>query len=92
MTTIEDLEERLNTFEASLLQMAQNGVPTTERADMAYNKCPQVDENTSGVNENSSGLIDVADLADENSTSIEELAEMVADLEERVAALEEKEA
>lgn len=92
MTTIQDLEERLDAFEASLLQMAQNNVPVTERADTAYNKCPQIDRNTGGVEENSDGLIDVADLADENSSCIEELADLIEDLEERVAALEEKEA
>ena len=37
-TTIEDLEERLNTFEASLLQMAENLVPQTAKVDETANK------------------------------------------------------
>lgn len=40
------------------------------------------------ANENSDGVLDLADLADENSLCIEDLAEMISDLEERVAALE----
>lgn len=44
-----------------------------------------------GVSENGAGLIDIADLADENSISIEELAEMLQDHEDRIAALESKE-
>ena len=37
-TSIEDLEERLNTFEASLLQMAENLVPQTAKVDETANK------------------------------------------------------
>lgn len=40
------------------------------------------------ANENNDGVLDIADLADENSTSITDLAEYVAELEERIAALE----
>ena len=40
-------------------------------------------------NENGEGVLDIADLADENSLCIEDLAEMISELEERVAALEE---
>lgn len=45
-----------------------------------------------GTTENGQSILDVADLADENSTSIEELAEMLQDHEDRIAALEDKEA
>lgn len=40
------------------------------------------------TDENSQGLLDVADLADENSTAITDLAEYIAELEARVEALE----
>ena len=43
-----------------------------------------------GMTENGESILDVADLADENSTSIEELAEMLSDHEDRIAALEEE--
>lgn len=42
MTTIEDLEERLNTYEASLLQMAENLVPQTAKVDDTANKVTQI--------------------------------------------------
>ena len=101
---IKELKRQLANLERAVLQAAKNQVPVTGRTDDAYNKIPQVDENTSGVSENSAGLLDVAELsdennsaiedvaglADENSTAIEDLADLVGDLEERVAALEEK--
>lgn len=37
MTTIQDLEERLDSFEKTLLQMSRNLVPVTSKADDAYN-------------------------------------------------------
>lgn len=42
MTTIEDLEERLNSYEASLLQMAENLVPQTAKVDDTANKVVQI--------------------------------------------------
>lgn len=41
-SSIEDLEERLNTFEASLLQMAENLVPQTAKVDETANKVEQI--------------------------------------------------
>ena len=41
-TSIEDLEERLNTFEASLLQMAENLVPQTAKIDDTANRVEQI--------------------------------------------------
>lgn len=101
---IKELKRQLNNLQNAYLQSCKNQVPITGRTDEAYNKIPQVNENTSGVSENSAGLLDVAELsdennsaiedvaslADENSTAIEDLADLVGDLEERVAALEEK--
>ena len=101
---INELKRQLANLERAYLQSCKNQVPITGKTDDAYNKIPQVNENTSGVSENSAGLLDVAELsdennsaiedvanlADENSTAIEDLADLVGDLEERVAALEEK--
>ena len=102
---INDLKRQLNLLQNAFLQASKNQVPLTGKTEDAYNKIPQVDENTMGVGENSLGLLDVAelsdenssaiedvaDLADENSTAIEDLAELIGDLEERVEALEQKE-
>lgn len=41
-TSIEDLEERLNTFEASLLQMSENLVPQTAKIDDTANRVEQI--------------------------------------------------
>lgn len=109
MSSIEErvrqLEMQMVNLQAAYLQSQKNQVPLTGKTEDAYNKIPQVDENTMGVGENSVGLLDVAelsdenssaiedvaDLADENSTAIEDLAELIGDLEERVEALEQKE-
>ena len=101
---INDLKRQLNLLQNAFLQASKNQVPIVDKTDMAYNKVPQVDENSTGVQENSLGLLDVAELsdennsaiedvaslADENSTAIEDLANLIGDLEERVEALEEK--
>ncbi len=101
---INELKRQLSNLQNAFLQYKKNNNQVVDRSDEAYNKVPQVDENTTGVNENSIGLLDVAelsdenstaiedvaDLADENSTAIEDLANLVGDLEERVEALEEK--
>lgn len=41
-TTIQDLEERLNTFEKSLIQMAQNNTPLVTKVDDTSNKVEQI--------------------------------------------------
>lgn len=101
---INELKRQLANLQDSFFGYKKNNNQVVERSDDAFNKIPQVDDNTSGVSENSAGLLDVAELsdennsaiedvanlADENSTAIEDLADLVGDLEERVAALEEK--
>ena len=91
MTTIQDLEKRLDSFEQTLIQMAQNSVPITAKADNASAKIPQVNQNTEGVAENDGAICDVAELADTNSMAIDDLAEIVDELLSRVEALEGKE-
>ena len=102
---INELKRQLSALQKAFLQSERNQVPITDKTDDAYNKIPQVDENTTGVGENQAGLLDVAELSDENntaiedlgaltdenSTAIEDLAALIDDLEERVTALEEKE-
>ena len=94
MATIEELEERLNTFEQSLIQMGINQTPVVDKVDntanTVSNTVPQVNTNTSGINENSEGLLDIADLADENSMAITDIADYTAGLEARIEELEGK--
>ena len=101
---IKELKRQLTNLTNAFLQSQKNQTPIIEKSEDAYNKIPQVDENTTGVEENSNGIVDVAALADENnsaledvanlsdenSTAIEDLGNLVDDLEERVTALEEK--
>ena len=46
------------------------------------------DEINDLANENGGGVLDVAGLADENSTAITDLADYIASLEKRIIALE----
>ena len=101
---IREIKIQLANLQNAFIQASRNQVPITSKAESAYNKTPQVDENTTGVGENSPGLLDVAELSDENSsaiedvanlsdensTAIEDLAALIDDLEARVEALEEK--
>lgn len=94
MATIEELEERLNTFEQSLIQMGINQTPVVDKVDntanTVSNTVPQVNTNTSGINENSEGLLDIAELSDENSMAITDIADYTAELEARIEELEGK--
>ena len=72
-----------------ILSMLQALEKRIEELDKKYNH-PTL-RNGKGVDENGASILDIADLADENSSAIEELAGMIGDLEERVAALEERE-
>ena len=102
---IKEIKIQLANLQNAYLNSQRNLTPVVGKSDEAYNKVPQVDENTSGVGENQAGLLDVAQLSDENNTAIEDLgsltdensiaiedlAALIDDLEERVTALEEKE-
>lgn len=54
MSTIQQLEERLDSFEQSLLQMQKNLVPQTEKVDNTANKVEQITPYT----ENKTAYID----------------------------------
>lgn len=62
-TTIEDLEERLNTFEQSLIQMGVNLTPTVEKADDTSNRVdaltPYTETKTAYYNENNKTFYNV---------------------------------
>lgn len=93
-TTIQDLEERVDALYNSVLQMQQNLNPVIEKTDntsnTVSNTVPQVNTNTSGINENSGGILDIAELADENSMAITDIADYTAELEARIEELEGK--
>ena len=74
---INELKRQVANLQNAFLQASRNTVPVTDRADSAYNKIPQVDDNTSGVSENDLAICDIAAMLD--------------DLEQRVEALEDKE-
>ena len=42
MTTIQDLEERLNSFEQTLLQIARNNVPITAKTDETSSRVDEI--------------------------------------------------
>ena len=45
-------------------------------------------DSKNGISGNEEGLLDIADVASENSDCVVELAEMISNLEERTSALE----
>ena len=60
---IKELKIQLTRLNNAFLQSQRNQVPMDGKTDEAYNKVPQVDENTTGVGENQAGLLDVAQLS-----------------------------
>ena len=88
MTTIEDLEKRLENLERAVLQMSKNAVPVTSKTDTAYNKVPQVDNNTSGIQMNGKDIVDtqegLAETYEETTTSITQLEEALVEVYEMI--------
>ena len=88
MTTIEDLDRRLNNLERAVLQMSKNVVPVTSKTDTAYNKVPQVDNNTSGIQMNGKDIVDtqegLAETYEETTTSITQIEEALAEVYEMI--------
>ena len=88
MTTIEDLDKRLKNLERAVLQMSKNAVPVTSKTDTAYNKVPQVDDNTSGIQTNSEDIVmtqeGLAETYEETNTSITQLEEALVEVYETV--------
>lgn len=86
MTTIEDLDKRLKNLERAVLQMSKNAVPVTSKTDTAYNKVPQVDDNTSGIQINSEDIVatqeGLAETYEGTNKSITQLEEALVEVYE----------
>ena len=93
MTTIEELDNRLKNLELAVLQMSKNAVPVTSKTDTAYNKVPQVDNNTSGIQTNSKDIVDtqegLAETYEETTTSITQLEEALVEVYEIIIPQEQ---
>ena len=92
MTTIEDLDNRLKNLERAVLQMSKNAVPVTSKTDTAYNKVPQVDNNTSGIQTNSVDIVTtqegLAETYEETNISITQLEEALVEVYEIIVPQE----
>lgn len=88
---IKQIKAQLANLQQAFINARRSNANTVERVDESHNKIPQVDSNTEGVEENDEAIMDVADLADENSNALEELAAIIDELDARVTALEEGE-
>ncbi len=88
---IKQIKAQLANLQQAFINARRSNANTVERVDESHNKIPQVDSNTEGVEENDGAIMDVADLADENSNALEELAAIIDELDARVTALEEGE-
>ena len=88
MVSIEDLDNRLKNLERAVLQMSKNAVPVTSKTDTAYNKVPQVDNNTSGIQMNGKDIVDtqegLAETYEETTTSITQLEEALTEVYEMI--------
>lgn len=88
MVSIEDLDKRLKNLERAVLQMSKNAVPVTSKTDTAYNKVPQVDNNTSGIQMNGKDIVDtqegLAETYEETTTSITQLEEALTEVYEMI--------
>ena len=88
MVSIEDLDKHLKNLERAVLQMSKNAVPVTSKTDTAYNKVPQVDNNTSGIQMNGKDIVDtlegLAETYEETTTSITQLEEALTEVYEMI--------
>lgn len=93
MSDIQTVEERLDALQESFIQTQKNQVPVTGRADTAYGKVPQVDENTAGITTNAEDILitqeGVAESYEETSNAITEVEEALAEIYEMIVPSEE---
>ena len=93
MATIEQVAEQLRMLQAAYIQSQKNQVPITGRTDTAYNKVPQVDQNTEGVATNAGDILmtqeGVAESYEETNTAITEVEEALAEIYEMIVPPEE---
>ena len=93
MATIEQVAEQLRMLQAAYIQSQKNQVPITGKTDTAYNKVPQVDENTRGVASNAEDILvtqeGVAESYEETTTAITEVEEALAEIYEMIVPPEE---
>ena len=92
MMSIEELDKRLKNLELAFLQMSNNSVAVTSRADAGYNKVHQVDNNTSGIQTNSVDIVTtqegLAETYEETNTSITQLEEALVEVYEIIVPQE----
>ena len=88
MSTLQQLEARLNNLERAFLQSQRNQVPITGKTDTAYGKVPQVDTNTFGIATNSEDIVStqigLAETYEETTTSITQLEEALTEVYEMI--------
>ena len=93
MASVDRLAKDLARLEAAFIQVQKNQVPITGRTDTAYNKVPQVDQNTEGVATNAGDILmtqeGVAESYEETSTAITEVEEALAEIYEMIVPPEE---
>ena len=86
MASLEELDKRLKNLELAFLQMSNNSVAVTSRADAGYNKVLQVDNNTSNIQMNSDDIVKtqegLAETYEETNTSITQLEEAIVEVYE----------
>ena len=92
MMSLEELDKRLKNLELAFLQMSNNSVSVTSRADAGYNKVHQVDNNTSNIHTNSEDIVKtqegLTETYEETTTSITQLEEALAEAYEIIVPQE----
>ena len=92
MASLEELDKRLKNLELAFLQMSNNSVAVTSRADAGYNKVHQVDNNTSNIQTNSEDIVKtqegLTETYEETNTSITQLEEALAEAYEIIVSKE----
>ena len=87
-STIDALSERIDNLQQSFVQAQINQVPLTGETEEAYNKIPQVDQNTGDISANATDILitqeGVAESYEETSTSITQCEEAIAELYEMI--------
>ena len=88
---VRDLEFKLDNLQSSFLQSQKNQIPLTGKTDDSYNKIPQINENTEGIEQNADDILvtqeGVAEAYELTTEELTQFEEAIAEVYEMIAGM-----
>ena len=88
---VRDLEFKLDNLQRSFLQSQKNQIPLTGKTEDGYNKIPQINANTEGVEQNADDILvtqeGVAEAYELTTEELTQCEEAIAEVYEMIAGM-----